>query len=266
MIFNRLVVAAAYFLVPILGTSIETIFLVLSVPAFAVLATARWMPESPDPSTKSVERVQAANAGKLAWFLAGGMGLLAVTDDGIIGISEVIGVQYFGDEGSMLVLNLYAAATLAGLLCALTAPSLIKSLGYANALVVAMILSLGGKLALTVSPNVLVFSSGYLIWGFAFGLCLPIIFGLAAMLKSDGSASVAVNGVYVLGVALGPTIAAQLFSSGGIPLLTALMGSLGIIASIIMIAVAARVSSAREGKTEEDSDADPISSGRSYVN
>ena len=244
MIFNRLVVALAYFLVPVIGTSIETIFLLIGVPGLLVLLTARWLPGVP-ATAHSAATAGAASAGRLAWVLAGGMGLLAVTDDGIIGISEVIGTGYFGESGSTLVLNLYAFAILAGLVGALAAPVITRGLGRVGALTVALVLSLLGKLCILVFPSVGLFSAGYLIWGFAFGLCLPVIFGLAAAMRADGSASVAVNATYVLGVALGPTIAAQVFDLGGTGSLVPVMGGLGVIASVMMILVARAVTRGR---------------------
>lgn len=252
MVFNRLVVAVVYFLVPIIGTSIETIFLLLGAPALLVLATARWMPERPEADATPV--VHTANAGKLAWILAVGMGLLAITDDGVIGVSEIIGIAFFGEGGSTLVLNLYAIATLAGLLGALIAAPLLRALGQVTSLSIAMLLSLGGKVALLVGESVPVFSAGYLVWGFAFGLCLPIIFGLAAALKRDGSASVAVNGVYVLGVALGPTVGAILLDFGGgeTAILTFAMIGVAVFASAIMIGVAVRASRGTPVETQAE--------------
>lgn len=252
MVFNRLVVAVVYFLVPIIGTSIETIFLLLGAPALLVLATARWMPERPEADATPF--VHTANAGKLAWILAVGMGLLAITDDGVIGVSEIIGIAFFGEGGSTLVLNLYAIATLAGLLGALIAAPLLRALGQVTSLSIAMLLSLGGKVALLVGESVPVFSAGYLVWGFAFGLCLPIIFGLAAALKRDGSASVAVNGVYVLGVALGPTVGAILLDFGGgeTAILTFAMIGVAVFASAIMIGVAVRASRGTPVETQAE--------------
>lgn len=239
MIFNRLVVAVAYFMVPVLGTSMFAIFLILCIPGFLVLFTARWLPEAPRATAAAQAapaRARAASAGKVAWMLAIAMGLLAVTDDGVIGLSELIGIAFFGEGGSALALNLYAIATLAGLVGALIAPLLIRLAGQTNTLVIALGLSLVSKVALLVIPSTVVFSLGYLGWGFAFGLCLPVIFGLAAALRPDGSASVAVNGVYVLGVALGPTVAAQVFNVGGTPALALVMGAIGLLASALMVA------------------------------
>lgn len=55
----------------------------------------------------------------------------------------------------------------------------------------------------------------YMHRGFAFGLCLPIVFVIASKLQVDGSTCVSVNGVFILGVALGPTVAAALCGVGG---------------------------------------------------
>lgn len=237
MIFNRLVVAVAYFMVPVLGTSMFAIFLILCIPGFAVLFTARWLPNVPKQAGQAEATLgRAASAGKVAWMLAIAMGLLAVTDDGVIGLSELIGIAFFGESGSALALNLYAIATLAGLVGALIAPMLVRLAGQTNTLALALALSLISKVALLVVPNTVVFTLGYLGWGFAFGLCLPVIFGIAAALRADGSASVAVNGVYILGVALGPTVAAQVFDFGDTPALAVVMGSIGLVASVLMIA------------------------------
>lgn len=240
MIFNRLVVAVAYFLVPVLGTSMFAIFLILCIPGFVVLFTARWLPEAPKKETPAEAVVGAGGAGKLAWVLAVSMGLLAVTDDGIIGLSELIGMEFFGEGGSALALNLYAIATLAGLVGALIAPLLLKWIGQTGTLTLALVVSLVSKLSLLSVPETTVFSIGYLGWGFAFGLCLPVIFGIAAALRADGSASVAVNGVYILGVALGPTVAAFIYERGDAPALAMVMGIIGALASILMIVVSTK--------------------------
>lgn len=241
MIFNRLVVAIAYFMVPVLGTSTFAIFLILCIPGFAVLLTARWLPGAPTTDTTTIaadgEVASSRGAGMHAWLLALGMGLLAITDDGIIGMSELLGVAFFGESGSALALNLYAIATLGGLGGALLAPLVLKWIGQTPTLAVALVLSLAGKLMLLIFPNEVIFSIGYIAWGFAFGLCLPVVFGLAGSLRRDGSASVAVNGVYVLGVALGPTVAAYLLDTGGSTLLGWTMTGIGIISAVLMLAV-----------------------------
>lgn len=259
MIFNRLVVAVAYFLVPVLGTSMLAIFLILCIPGFAVLFTARWLPGAPEPTTSETG---AAGAGRMAWVLAASMGLLAITDDGIIGMSELVGIAFFGDAGSPLVLRLYAIATLAGLGGALVAPLLLKRLGQTTTLALSIVLSLAGKLVILLVPDTTFFSIGYLAWGFAFGLCLPVIFGLAAALRPDGSASVAVNGVYVLGVALGPTVAAYLFDNGGASLLAWTMGAVGVVSAALMLGVSLRATrdadDLRRGATAAESSPVPL--------
>ena len=259
MVFNRLVVAIAYFLVPVLGTSMLAIFLILCIPGFAVLLTARWLPEVPKASS-SVESGSATSAGKLAWVLALAMGLLAITDDGIIGLSELIGIAFFGEGGSALALNLYAIATLAGLGGALIAPVLLRIAGQTNTLLISLVVSLISKISLLVVPDTVVFSIGYLGWGFAFGLCLPVIFGIAAALRADGSASVAVNGVYVLGVALGPTVAAYIYDLGGTMLLAIVMGIIGLIASTLMLMVSLKTPKA---PAHTEGDAAPVAAGTS---
>lgn len=247
MIFNRLVVAIAYFLVPVLGTSMLAIFLILCIPGFAVLLTARWLPGAPEPRDAEAG---AGGAGRMAWVLAAAMGLLAITDDGIIGMSELVGIAFFGESGSPLVLRLYAIATLAGLGGALVAPPMLKRFGQTATLAVSIVLSLAGKLAILLVPETVTFSIGYLAWGFAFGLCLPVIFGLAAALRPDGSASVAVNGVYVLGVALGPTVAAYLYDHGGAPLLAWTMGAVGVVSAALMLGVSVRAARTARGNRE----------------
>lgn len=250
MIFNRLVVAIAYFLVPVIGTSIETIFLLIAIPGVVVLCTAYWLPNPPRRAAPEID-VRAGEAGRLAWLLAIGMGLLAVTDDGVIGVSEVISVGFFGDSGSSLALNLYAIAILAGLVGALIVPWATRYLGRIGALGTALGLSFFGKISLLLFPNEAMFAVGYIAWGLAFGLCLPIIFGVAAALRKDGSASVAVNGVYVLGVALGPTVASQLLALGGTALLAAAVTVLALGSAVLMILVTRKLEGARSTRDAE---------------
>lgn len=238
MIFNRLVVAAAYFLVPLIGGTMNSVLLIMCIPGIFVLLTARWLPAAAEaPATD----VSAGKAGKLAWILAVAFGAWSITDDGIIGLSELIAVMRFGEAGSPLVMNLLAIATLAGLAGAVITPVAEKKAGRVPLLAVALGISLVSKVIMVVAGDTALFSVVFVAWGFAFGMTLPLVFGLAAILTRDGSASVAVNGVYILGVALGPLVATQIFDLGGDGALTVVMAVLGTVTAAAIVVIALRV-------------------------
>lgn len=246
MIFNRLMVALAFFTVPLIGGSMTAVLMVLAVPGVLVLFTVRWLPKPPVEAVKSetsTTLIPSRNApiGALAWLLAITFGAWSITDDGIVGIAELIAMSRFGDDGSSLFLNMYAFATLAGLGGAILAPFLTKLTSRAFSIAAAVILSFVAKMTMLLSTGELMYSLGVIVWGFAFGLSLPLIFGLAAVLKRDGSASVAVNGVYILGVALGPIIATQLYGIGDEPLVAWVMGVLGVVTALAIILISVQV-------------------------
>ena len=248
MIFNRLIVAVAYFTLPLIGGSMTAVLLVLAVPGVVVLATVAWLPkpppqteESPSPEPLPGVKVAPKSIGGLAWIMAICFGAVAITDDGVVGMAEIIAISRFGDDGSGLFLNMYAIATLGGLCGAVLAPLLTKVLSRAGALAAALVTSLIAKIMMLITAGEALYAGAVVVWGFAFGLSLPLVFGLAAVLKRDGSASVAVNGVYILGVALGPVIAAQLYDFGEETLLAWVMGAVGALAVVIIIVVAAQI-------------------------
>ena len=163
-----------------------------------------------------------------------------MTDDGVIGMAELLGINHFGESGSELVLNLLGISMISGLIGAALARLVEKLLGRVRAIGVALIVSLVTKLTIIVTTDPLFFSVAFVLWGAAFGMSLPLIFGLSAVLKRDGSANVVVNGVYLLGVALGPTVATQLFDLGEAGLLfwgMAILGAVGATAILITTVV-----------------------------
>lgn len=238
MIFNRLVVAAAYFLVPLIGGTMNSVLLIMCVPGILVLLTARWLPAAAEAPAAEVS---AGKAGKLAWILAVAFGAWSITDDGIIGLSELIAVLRFGEAGSPLVMNLLAIATLAGLAGAVSTPIAEKKAGRVPLLALALAISLVSKVVMVVAGDTALFSVVFVAWGFAFGMSLPLVFGLAAILTRDGAASVAVNGVYILGVALGPLAATQIFDMGGDSALAVVMAVLGAVTAAAIVVIALRV-------------------------
>ena len=264
MIFNRLIVALAFFTVPLIGGSMTAILLVLVVPGLFVLLTVRWLPHTPPESieeenTKSIRRGKSAPIGALAWLLALSFGAWSVTDDGIVGIAELIAISRFGDAGSGLFLNMYAVATLAGLGGAVLAPFLTKLTSRPFAIALAIIISFVAKMSMLLTTGEMLYSIAVVAWGFVFGLSLPLIFGLAAVLKRDGSASVAVNGVYILGVALGPIIATQLYGLGEEPLVAWIMGALGVVSATAIILISVQINR-RPSLAEAETEAEDVDS------
>jgi len=148
---------------------------------------------------------------------------------------------------------MYAVATLAGLGGAVLAPFLTKLTSRPFAIALAIIISFVAKMSMLLTTGEMLYSTAVVAWGFAFGLSLPLIFGLAAVLKRDGSASVAVNGVYILGVALGPIIATQLYGLGEEPLVAWIMGALGVVSATAIILISVQINrrpSLAEAETE----------------
>src|SRR5699024_3898591 len=186
MIFNRLMVALAFFTVPLIGGSITAVLLVLAIPGVIVLFTVRWLPKPPASSIEheapsTFSSTKSAPIGALAWFLAITFGAWSITDDGIIGIAELIAIDRFSDHGSSLFLNMYAFATLAGIGGAALAPAFTKLTNRAIAIATAVIVSFVAKMMMLLSTGEIMYSLGVIIWGFVFGLSLPLIFGLAAV-------------------------------------------------------------------------------------
>lgn len=269
MIFNRLIVAIAYFTVPLIGGSMNAVLLVLAVPGLLVVLTVSWLPKPPaetDPTTAAAATAPTKREpiGALAWLLAISFGAWSITDDGIVGVAELIAIGRFGDDGSNLFLNMYAIATLGGLGGAVLAPFLAKVTSRTIAIAFALVVSFISKMLMLLSTGEVLYAAAVVGWGFAFGMSLPLIFGLAAVLKRDGSASVTVNGVYILGVALGPIIAAQLYDFGSEPLLAVVMGILGVITLIAIVLVAFQIER-RPALAEAEAPVETIDKGDSEI-
>lgn len=263
MIFNRLIVAIAYFTVPLIGGSMTAVLLVLAIPGVLVLLTVSWLPKQPVASETVSEAGENTPSkpepvGALAWVLAISFGAWSITDDGIVGVAELIAMGRFGDDGSTLFLNMYAVATVAGLGGAVLAPIMTKATSRATAISCTLIISFWSKMLMLLATGQFLYSVAVIGWGFAFGLSLPLIFGMAAVLKKDGSASVTVNGVYILGVALGPIVGTQLYDLGNEPLLAWVMGFIGVASVVAIILVSVQIGR-RPGLAEAEADDTEVS-------
>src|SRR5699024_11602251 len=64
MIFNRLMVALAFFTVPLIGGSITAVLLVLAIPGVIVLFTVRWLPK---PPASSIEYEAPSDRKSVVW-------------------------------------------------------------------------------------------------------------------------------------------------------------------------------------------------------
>lgn len=250
MIVNRLVVAAAFFLIPLLGGGLYSAILIIVIPGFIALLGAAWLPSAPaeetpgehvTPLTDTVRLFESMDERKvrtISWALALGFAVWSITDDGVFGLVEIFAADNVPTMEPGTVTSLLGVAILFGLLGALVSMPLVKLMGRAPMLATILGASFLAKIGLMISSDGVMFAVSNCVWGFAFGAMLPVIFGLAAQLRRNGSASVLVNGVYIFGVALGPLVSSQIYSATNAMTLCIVMSALALISAIPMIAIA----------------------------
>ncbi|MBK0420617.1 MFS transporter [Leucobacter sp. CSA2] len=265
MIVNRFVVAVAFLAIPLVGGGVRELFLILAIPGILGFVGAHWLPRLPE-ETAIVSVVgtaaSAASAGdaappapaslraaravvtpaarrtrRIGWLLAIGFGAWSITDDGVYGLVGIIVGESDMPVSESFVPMIFSLSIFCGLGGALVAPFLHRWFGRTPTLAALLSVSALAKLGLILIADPAMYATASAVWGFVFGAMLPLVFGLAASLSKDGGASVLVNGVYVIGVALGPLISTQLFDRfGTLPLAIVMTALAGITGSIIVYA------------------------------
>lgn len=286
MTVNRLVVTVAFLMIPLIGGGTRELFLILAVPGILGFIGSKWLPQVPE-ETAVVSVVgtvaSAASAGDAAppaparvreartasgvahtlsdadkrtrlvgWLLAIGFGVWSITDDGIYGVVSVIVGESSMPVGNNYVSMIFALSVFCGLGGALVAPFLHRWFGRSPALVGLLGLSAAAKLGLMLLENPAMYATASAVWGFAFGAMLPLIFGLAASLSRDGGVSVLVNGIYIVGVALGPLVASQLLSRFGTGTLAVVMTLLAAVTGALIVYASMFAARHRDRSAAED--------------
>ncbi|SJN11505.1 Permeases of the major facilitator superfamily [Leucobacter sp. 7(1)] len=266
MIVNRFLVAVAFLTIPLVGGGVRELFLILAIPGIIGFVGAQWLPRLPEetamvsvvgtaaaaasagdaapPVPASVRTAQVARAQespveqrtrRIGWLLALGFGAWSITDDGVYGLVGVIVGESDMQVSESFVPTIFALSVFCGLGGALIAPFLHRWFGRTATLCALLSVSAVAKLGLIVLATPVMYAVSSAVWGFVFGAMLPLIFGLAASLSRDGGVSVLVNGVYVIGVALGPFVATQLFDRFGTPVLATVMTVLAAVTGALIV-------------------------------
>lgn len=174
----------------------------------------------------------------LTWALAFAFGAWTLTDDGIYALVELLAEENIEGIDVDFVARTLGFSTLCGLTGAVLATLMRLKLGRAGALSLVFVISIIAKLSLILGTTQWLLVLGLCLWDFAFGALIPLVFGLAARAAIDGSVSVATNGVYVYGVALGPLFGTALFAMGGGTMVSIVMGAIGVITATVAVLVA----------------------------
>ncbi|GAA1610461.1 MFS transporter [Leucobacter chromiireducens] len=272
MIVNRFLVAVAFLTIPLVGGGVRELFLILAIPGIIGFIGAQWLPRLPEdtamvsvvgtaaaaasagdaapPAPASVRAEHDAHAAstagahvtaparrtrRIGWLLALGFGAWSITDDGVYGLVGVIVGESDMPVSDSFVPMIFALSVFCGLGGALIAPFLHRWFGRTATLCALLAVSALAKLGLIVLATPVMYAVSSAVWGFVFGAMLPLIFGLAASLSRDGGVSVLVNGVYVIGVALGPFVATQLFDRFGTPVLATVMTTLAVVTGALIV-------------------------------
>lgn len=251
MIVNRLVVALIFFSIPIIGGGMHTVMVLTLVPGAVALAGSQWLPKAPaEEAARTVEAggeepfaqttLLFAQQGtrqlrRYGWVFALAWGVWSVTDDGVFGLVEVLAADNVEGAGADYAAFLLGCSILAGMVGTLISRPVMKAMGRPAALGTMLMLSLLSKIGLSVGGGEILFFTAGCLWGFAFGATLPIVFGFAARMERNGSISVLVNGVYIVGVALGPLLATQIYSLAGSGVLAAVMTVLAAVSAVFMV-------------------------------
>lgn len=247
MTVNRVIVAASFLLLPLLGGGIRGILWLLI--GFAVLAFlgSAWLSQREEAALGAPEQVltvspaqDVAGSRVIAWFLAVLFAVWTVSEEGIYAVLAVLMSTNLPALDPDAVYLYLAAGVFAGILGAVASEVFRRLLGRTGAIAVVLGLSVLAKVGLLFITVDGLYLAALIVWGFAFGATIPLVFGMAAKLSVSGSANVLVNGVYVIGVALGPLVATQLAELGGLPLLEVVIPAISVLAAIALVVVAAR--------------------------
>lgn len=242
IICNRVIVAAGFLLLPLLGGSIVAVFTFMAAIGVAAFFGAHWIPRPPtavaDEAAAPARGVDEPGVRGIAWLLALGFALFTITDEGVYGLMLIFLGENLPEVGEGTVSVIIAGSVLAGLVGALIAPLLLKFVGRTTGIAAVLLLSLLAKVGLVFVTAQGVYVASSIAWGFAFGAVIPLVFGFAAQLSIRGSAAVLVNGVYIVGVALGPLVATQIFGAGGktpFGIVFTILGALA--AAVVLVAI-----------------------------
>lgn len=240
MIVNRIAVAAVFVVIPLLGGSFEVImWSLVAVGAITVVLSRRLPPpvaEAPVLAA-SGEEVREARRG-LALLLAIAFAVWTITDEGTYALIQIFVTTNLPTLGAEDLAVLYPGAIATGLLGALAAPFLLKFAGRMPSLCVLFAVSIAGKVLLATGTDPGLVIAAAFAGAFALGAIIPLVFGLAAASKSDGRVSVLVNGLYTLGVGLGPLVSTQVLARSttlGVGIALASLATAAAIATVIAV-------------------------------
>ena len=279
MTVNRFVVAVAFLTIPLVGGGVRELFLILAIPGILGFIGAQWLPRLPeetavvsvvgtvasaasagDAAPPAPAAVRAAKAAitpaeqrirRIGWLLALGFGAWSITDDGVYGLVGVIVGESEMQVSDSFVPMIFSLSVFCGLGGALIAPFLHRWFGRTATLAGLLSVSALAKLGLIVLATPVMYATSSAVWGFVFGAMLPLVFGLAASLSRDGGVSVLVNGVYVVGVALGPLVATQLFDRFGTGVLATVMTILAAATGALIVYASSFAERGRRGNPDE---------------
>ena len=243
---NRLILALSFLILPYLGGGIRAIMLLLiGVGVLAFMGTAWLTSKQGEPivvdgqeTLPDIHEVPGSRA--LAWALAIGFAGWTVSEEGVYGVLSILMQSNLPLLDEAGVYRILAAGVIARLVGALASPLVLRLLGRTGGLAAVFAVSIAAKLTMMVVQSDVTFLVASVSWGLTFGCSIPLVFGMAAKLSRSGSANVLVNGVYIIGVAIGPLAATQLLDLGGLPGLTVAMTVIGVIAASAIVVTAHR--------------------------
>ncbi len=243
-VVNRVIIALSFLLLPLVGGGLRTILLMLVGFAALAFVGSAWLAIREAPATELAAATglpdTASGSRASAWALAISFAVWTVSEEGIysvVSLLMMINLPRLTEDGSYVF---FAAGAFAGILGALSAPVLLRLVDRPIGIGALLVLSIVSKLGMVTAVAEGLFLTAVILWGFAFGAMIPLVFGLAAKLSRTGSANVLVNGVYVIGVALGPLVATQVMEQLGVPGLGTVMTVIGVMAGLALVIIAAR--------------------------
>ncbi|EMY32887.1 hypothetical protein D477_017724 [Arthrobacter crystallopoietes BAB-32] len=244
MIVNRLAAAALLAIVPLLGSDLRNILVILAGLGLVGLLSASGLPNLP------IEAAQKPAAGRRfeskAVILALVFGLWSMTEDLVYAISGVIGMESAGMtlDGISLVISL---SVVGGLLGALASPLALKLLGRSLAIVLIITIGSVCKYAVLTATSAAILSAGIVLAGTMYGAVLALVFGLAARMDVTGRVGTLVMGVYIVGVALGPVIGGNLIGAVSAPVLGLAIGIPSLAFGALLFVISRRSGVAERG-------------------
>lgn len=206
-VINRFLAAILMAITPLFRNDLQTLLAVLAVLAIIGLVLSGGLPNIPTALLPGANRPRGVFV-RAGIVLAATLGLWSITEEMVYSMTAVLAEDAgLSAEAAGILLS---CKIIGGLLGALCAPVMLRTLGRARSLAVIVLISTIAKYMIVIASGPVMYGSAIVIWGVVYGAVITLVIGLAALMNLSGRTVVTVTTVYLFGVSLGPLVGANL--------------------------------------------------------